>query len=182
VPSRSPRPIRTILFVGQWLPMKGIRYLREAATTLLGADAEMRLICAGSLAPAESVIADFPSALRARVSVFPRVDQTTLAQLYREADVFVFPSLYEGFSRAIVEAMASRLPIVCTSVGIASDALRHEESALIVPKHDAAALTAAIRRIQSDPALAGRLSNAAGEAAHAFALAEVLRRTIAVIR
>jgi hypothetical protein len=36
------------------------------------------------------------------------------------------------------------------SVGVASDALRHEESALIVPKRDAAALVAAVRRFQSD--------------------------------
>ena len=71
--------------------------------------------------------------LRQQVRVLPRVDQATLAALYRDADVFIFPSLYEGFSRAIVEAMASRLPIVCTPVGVAADALQHETSALIVP-------------------------------------------------
>jgi glycosyltransferase involved in cell wall biosynthesis len=77
--------------------------------------------------------------------------------------------------------MASRLPIVCTSVGVASDALRHEESALIVPKRDAAALVAAVRRFQSDSALTQRLSAAAGEAAHPYALASVLQHTLAVI-
>jgi glycosyltransferase involved in cell wall biosynthesis len=101
--------------------------------------------------------------------------------LYRDADLFIFPSLYEGFSRAIVEAMASRLPIVCTSVGVASDALRHNQSAVIVPKHDAAALVAAVRRIQSDSTLAQRLSMAAGEAAQGYALAAVLSRTIGMI-
>jgi glycosyltransferase involved in cell wall biosynthesis len=181
VSSRLPRPVRTLLFVGQWLPMKGIRYLREAATTLLASDSALHLICAGTLASAESVTADFPSTLRTRIAVFPRVDQITLAQLYRDADVFIFPSLYEGFSRAIVEAMASRLPIVSTSVGVAGDALRHEESALIVPKHDAAAIVAAVSRLQSDSALAERLSMSAGAAAHPYALAAVLQRTIAVI-
>jgi glycosyltransferase involved in cell wall biosynthesis len=91
------------------------------------------------------------------------------------------PSLYEGFSRAIVEAMASRLPIVCTSVGVAGDALRDEHSALIVPKHDAAALVAAVNRLRFDPALADRLANAAAEAARDYTVAGISKRTMDII-
>ena len=180
-PSRLPRAVRTLLFVGQWLPMKGIRYLREAAITLLGGDSDLQLICAGTLVSEDSVKAAFPEGMHSRIAVFPRVDQPALTRLYRDADIFIFPSLYEGFSRAIVEAMASRLPIVCTSVGVATDALRHDESALIVPKRDAAALVAAVRRIQSDSVLSQRLSAAAGEAAQPYALGGVLERTIRII-
>ncbi|MGH3481303.1 MAG: CCA tRNA nucleotidyltransferase, partial [Nocardioidaceae bacterium] len=111
-PARATRPVRTMLFVGQWLPMKGITYLRDAAVTLLREDLSLRLVCAGTLAAEESVLSDFPPELHARVVVMPRVEQRALAGLYREADAFVFPSLYEGFSRAIVEAMAARLAIV----------------------------------------------------------------------
>jgi glycosyltransferase involved in cell wall biosynthesis len=181
VQGRAPRLIRSLLFVGQWLPMKGTRYLRDAATTLLAKDSELRLVCAGTLMTGEMVKADFPESLRERITVLPRVDQLTLAELYREADVFVFPSLYEGFSRAIVEAMASRLPIVCTDVGVASEALRHEHSALIVPKRDAGALVDAVRRIQSDSVLARRLADAAADAAREYSLAAVSQRTIGVI-
>src|SRR3954451_23573411 len=179
--SRPRRPLQTLLFVGQWLPMKGVQYLKDAAAVLLAQDPDMRLVCAGTLATADQVIAHFPEALRNRVTVLPRVDQATLAQLYRDADVFVFPSLYEGFSRAIVEAMASRLPIVCTAVGVAADALRDEHSALIVPKHDAGALVTAVRRLQSDSALAQRLANAAGNAARDYPLAVVSECTMNVI-
>lgn len=179
--SRVPRAIRTLLFVGQWLPMKGIRYLREAAITLLDGDRDLQLICAGTLASEATVKAEFPEGIHQRIVIRPRVDPPTLARLYRDADLFIFPSLYEGFSRAIVEAMASRLPIVCTAVGVAPDALRHNESAVIVPKRDAAALVAGVRRIQSDSAFSQRLSAAAGEAAHRYALARVMDRTIAII-
>lgn len=180
VADRERRPIQTLLFVGQWLPMKGIRYLREAAAVLLK-DGRTRLVCAGTLASGEQVKAEFAAPCRDRIEVLPRVDQSTLAKLYREADVFVFPSLYEGFSRAIAEAMASRLPIVCTNVGVASDALHDGESALIVPKHDAAALVTAVRRLQSDPELANRLADTAADAARDFTLARVAKRTIEVI-
>jgi glycosyltransferase involved in cell wall biosynthesis len=180
-PTRTPRPLRTLLFVGQWLPMKGVRYLREAATTILGSNPSMRLVCAGTLLSEPEVKADFAPGLRDRIAVLPRADQSRLAELYRQADVFVFPSLYEGFSRAIVEAMASRLPIVSTSVGVAADALKDEESALMVPKRDATAIVTAIHRLRDDPGLAARLANAAGDKARDYTLADVSARTIRVI-
>ena len=181
VSTRSFPAIQTLLFVGQWLPMKGIRYLKEAATTLLSGDLSLRLVCAGTLTDQDRVRSEFPDGVRDRVRVLPRVDQAALAQLYREADVFLFPSLYEGFSRAIVEAMASRLPIVCTQVGVAQDALRHEHSALMVPKHDASALIAAVNHLRSDPGLARRLADAAAQAADDYTLAAVSQRTMNVI-
>jgi D-inositol-3-phosphate glycosyltransferase len=109
------------------------------------------------------------------------VEESALAGLYREADVFVFPSLYEGFSRALVEAMAARLAIVTTSVGVAADALRHEDSALIVPKRRPDAIVAGVRRLQADPGLAARLGEAAAATAVSYRLDPVERRTVAVV-
>jgi glycosyltransferase involved in cell wall biosynthesis len=180
-PPRAGRPLRTLLFVGQWLPMKGIRYLRDAGARLLSEDSALRLTCAGTLCSVDTVLSQFPEEIRGRISVFPRLEHGALAQLYRDADALIVSSLYEGFSRAIVEAMASRLPIVSTSVGVAADALRHEESALFVPKRSAGAIVSAVRRLQADPALAIRLGSAAGDAAEEFRLAIVQHRTIAAI-
>ena len=180
-PPRAARAVRTLLVVAQWLPMKGIRYLRDAAVTLLREDSSMRVICAGTLVSEATVLAEFPSELHRQITVLPRVDQTALARLYRDADAFVFPSLYEGFSRAIVEAMASRLPIVTTAVGVAADALRHEESALFVPKRSAAAIVAAVRRLQADPPFAARLGGAAAVVAEGYRLDVVQPYTIDII-
>ena len=54
----------------------------------------------------------------------------------------IAPSLYEGFGVALVEAMAARLPIVTTRVGVAADALADGESALIIPTRHAQAIAA----------------------------------------
>jgi glycosyltransferase involved in cell wall biosynthesis len=180
-PPRAPQPVRTLLFVGQWLPMKGTQYLRDAAVSLLREDSSMCLICAGTLVLEDTVLSDFPQDLRRQITVLPRVDQTALARLYHDADVFVFPSLYEGFSRAIVEAMASRLPIITTAVGVAADALRHEESALFVPKRSAAAIVVAVRRLKADPAFAAQIGEAAGVVAEGYRLDIMQRRTIDII-
>jgi len=181
VTHRAQRAVRTLLFVGQWLAMKGTRYLRDAAVTLLREDSSMRLLCAGTLVLEETVLSDFPQDVRRQITVLPRVDQTGLARLYHDADVFVFPSLYEGFSRAIIEAMASRLPIITTAVGVAADALRHEESALFMPKRSAAAIVAAVRRLKVDPALAARIGVAARVAAEEYQVDVMQLRTIDII-
>ena len=180
-PPRTIAAVRTVLFVGQWLPMKGIRYLREAAATMLARHPEMRLICAGTLAGADAVLAEFPDAVRGRITVLPRVDQERLAGLYAEVDAFVFPSLYEGFSRAIVEAMAAGLPIVTTSVGVAADALRDGDNAIVIPKRSAPAIVDALERLRGDPARATALGAAAAAAADHYRLNTVQQDTIRFI-
>jgi glycosyltransferase involved in cell wall biosynthesis len=77
--------------------------------------------------------------------------------------------------------MASRLPIVSTAVGVATDALRHEESVLFVPKRSATAIVSAIRRLRADTALANRLGIAAARAAEAYTQAAVESHTLDAI-
>jgi glycosyltransferase involved in cell wall biosynthesis len=158
---RPVRAARTLLFVGQWLPMKGTTYLAAAFNELAGRHPGLHLVCAGTLAAADVVRRSFDQAVRARVTVLPRVDRGTLLQCHAEADIFVFPSVYEGFGVAVLEAMASGLPIVTTPVGVAADALRADVNALTVPKRDAKALVRSIERLMADTDLRGRLGASA---------------------
>jgi glycosyltransferase involved in cell wall biosynthesis len=79
------------------------------------------------------------------------------------ADIFVLPSRSEGFSNAIVEAMAAALPVVATSVGGNGEAVEDGVTGLLVPSEDPAALSAAITRLLSDPSQA-RAMGIAGKA------------------
>jgi glycosyltransferase involved in cell wall biosynthesis len=162
---RPPRAPRTLLFVGQWLPMKGITYLRDAFDELAHRHPDLRLVCAGSLASEQAVLANFGADVRARVTVLPRLERDVLLDLYRQADIFVNTSLYEGFGLALLEAMAASLPIVTTRVGLAADALADGESALFIPTRHAPAIVREVERLLGDPALRERL----GETAHEVA-------------
>jgi len=162
---RPARQARTLLFVGQWLPMKGIAYLREAFVEIAHGHSDVRLVCAGTLASADTVLAGFPPVVRSRITVVPRLERLALVERYREADIMVAPSLYEGFGVALVEAMAARLPIVTTRVGVAADALTHGESALIVPTRHAQAIVREVNRLLADAALRERLGEAAADVA-----------------
>lgn len=76
---------------------------------------------------------------------------TNLREHLSAADIFVLPSRSEGFSNAIVEAMAASLPVVATNVGGNAEAVQDGVSGIIIPSEDVEALSAAIIRLLSNP-------------------------------
>jgi glycosyltransferase involved in cell wall biosynthesis len=173
--AREPRnSLRELLFIGQWLPAKGIRYLVQAFTEL-AARRDVRLTCLGTGAPADVVLAAFPDTVQHRVCVVPSAGRADVYDALRRADVFAFPTLSEGFSKALLEAMAAGLPVVATAAGAGTDVLRHEHNSLVVPTADAAAVTAAVNRYLDDPALASRHGAAARMTAEGYRLEDTCR-------
>jgi len=79
---------------------------------------------------------------------------TNLREHLSTSDIFVLPSRSEGFSNAIVEAMAASLPVVATNVGGNAEAVEDGVTGFIVPSDDPAALSAAIIRLISNPSQA----------------------------
>jgi glycosyltransferase involved in cell wall biosynthesis len=108
---------------------------------------------------------------------------TNLSEHLSMADIFVLPSRSEGFSNAIVEAMAAALPVVASSVGGNAEAVKDEVTGILVPPEDPAALSAAITRLLSDPSEA-RAMGIAGKAfaAENFTTEAMMNRITAVYR
>jgi glycosyltransferase involved in cell wall biosynthesis len=94
------------------------------------------------------------------------------------ADVFVLPSRSEGFSNALVEAMAASLPVVATDVGGNAEAVRDGISGFIVPSENSAALAVAIIRLLSNPALAKTMGSAGKDLAIERFTTETMMRRI----
>jgi glycosyltransferase involved in cell wall biosynthesis len=83
-----------------------------------------------------------------------------LREYLSTADIFVLPSRSEGFSNAIVEAMAASLPVVATNVGGNAEAVTDGVSGFVVPSEDPGALATAIIRLLSDPSKAQEMGTA----------------------
>ena len=74
------------------------------------------------------------------------------------ADIFVLPSRSEGFSNALIEAMAFGLPVIATDVGGNAEAIHEGKSGLLTPPDDAAALAKSLLYLLHNPEVAERLS------------------------
>jgi glycosyltransferase involved in cell wall biosynthesis len=140
IPRSYAPAARRLLFIGQWLRPKGTRYLAAAFDAIAARFSDVELTCAGTGAPAAAVLESFPETARPRVRVLDRFTRQALTSEITNADLFLFPTLSEGFSGALLEAMAGGLPIVTTAAGAAADLLTDGVNAAIVPFADAAAL------------------------------------------
>jgi sugar transferase (PEP-CTERM/EpsH1 system associated) len=112
----------------------------------------LRLIMIGDgalLEPARSIL---EVAGLAQIAWLPG-EREDVPDLLRAMDVFVLPSLAEGISNTILEAMASGLPVVATDVGGNSELVDQDTTGLLVPRGDPAALADAIRVYIDDPDL-----------------------------
>ena len=159
-----------MLAVGSLIPRKDYGTLVEALTKI--ADRPWTLTIAGSPDHAPATAADLRdriarAGLSERVTLTGGVGSEKLAQLYDGADLFVMPSLYEGYGMVLTEALARGLPIVTTLSGAGAEALP-DAAALKVPPGDAAALAKALARLIDAPAERRRRADAAWAAAGAL--------------
>lgn len=95
--------------------------------------------------------------------------------LLSASDVFVHPSLQEGYSNAILEAMAAGRPVIAARVGGNVEAIADGETGLLVPPASAEALAAGMLRVLSDPSFAATLgAHAEAAVRRSFDIASVV--------
>jgi glycosyltransferase involved in cell wall biosynthesis len=146
----SPGTVR-ILYCGQLIERKGVRTLLEAFVTVADEIPELTLQFVGEGSLRQSLTERVPLRLRERVEFagFQSVDQ--LPRIFAAADLFVLPSLHDGWGVVVNQALAAGLPIVCSSaVGAAADLVSPGWNGSIVHPADAVALARAIRDLASD--------------------------------
>jgi len=161
VPTREPR----LLYAGQLHAYKGVHTL-VAAAHRLAADPAFAAVTVDIAGDGPE---DYKARLQreaaagpARISFLGRRPHQELSGLYRDHDVFVFPSVWqEPFGLTHLEAMASGTPVVSTADGGHGEFLVHEENALVFGKEDEQALAAQLRRLLTDPVLAHGLADRA---------------------
>jgi glycosyltransferase involved in cell wall biosynthesis len=177
--ARLPRP--RVLFVGRLVYYKGLDVLLDA-TAGDGAS----VVIAGD-GPLEDALRARAAALGSsgRIEFLSGLDDEAIRQLYRECDVFVLPSTErtEAFGLVQLEAMASGLPVVSTSLPTGVPWVNeHEVTGLVVPPSDAPALGASLRRLLDAPALRAALGEAGRRrAVERFAQSRMVDRFVEIV-
>lgn len=91
------------------------------------------------------------------------IPQEKMAEKYCSANIFVEGSWQAGWNNPVAEAMACKIPVVCTDIGGVKDFAFHEKTALLVPPEDPQAMASAIIRLIKDKNLRKTLSENAYE-------------------
>jgi len=76
-----------------------------------------------------------------------------LFEIYRKSDIFILPTLSEGFPKVLDEAMGQSIPIITTNVGGIAELMKDGENALIIPTRSSSAIVKSIKRMISDSQL-----------------------------
>jgi glycosyltransferase involved in cell wall biosynthesis len=140
-------------------PIKRHKILLEAVSTLIEAHPSLRVILIGdgelkqTLAEAIS-----PSGLSEHVFLLGAVSEA--ARFLRAFDLLTLPSHSESYGYVLHEAGLLSVPVVASNVGGIRDIVRHNESGLLAPPDDKAALASALNALLSDPARGEELASA----------------------
>lgn len=187
-----------VLAVGGVQPRKGSRVLLEAFARARGRmpDCPVLVVAGG-----DGLFTD-PAAVRAWVDDARRlglvvhrgpgapeyadvarigvVADDDMPVLYRAADMLAFPSTREGFGLAVVEAMASGLPVVTSDIPVLAEFLRDDDDCLMTPAGDSGPLAQALVRLANDHALRSRLTERARATVARYGWATTAERAEAV--
>ena len=157
-PARAGEKLK-VLFVGSLGQRKGLSYLLEAVA-LLGDRVELTLVGTKST----HACAPLNDALK-RHRWIPTLPHAEVLREMSRNDVFVFPSLFEGFGLVLLEAMAQGLPVITTENTAGPDLMTEGESGFIVPIRSARAIAEKLDLLARDSSLLCAMKTAARETA-----------------
>ena len=125
--------LQRILYVGQLAFFKAPGVLADSVNRILAANpkALMTWVCGAAHHAAATELIN--SEVRPRITLVDWMDQTQLQKLLDTHGVFIFPSYFEGFGKAPLEAMSRGLCVIATAVGGMKDYIDHERSGFLVP-------------------------------------------------
>jgi len=155
-------PVR-LISVSSLVWVKGLETILRAMRLLAGGGRRVEWWCVGE-GPSRQSLEDLAKSLGVgdRVRFFGFVPLgPELFQLYRQADIFVLPSLTEGLPMALLEAMANSLPVVASGVGGVPGVITNGTHGALVEPARPDQLAEAIVKLASDPGATARMREAA---------------------
>lgn len=148
-----------ILSIGRLVKAKGFEYLIDAVNLLKFKGKRFHLMIIGD-GPDKQLLQNKikEHGLNNNIEIIPSMPRYKLNKFYNLCDIFVLPSLSEGVSVAVLEALACKNAVITTPVGGMCDIVIDNQTGLIVPQKNTSALANAIEKLLNDRKLALRLA------------------------
>ena len=160
---RERKNYSNIIYVGRLDNYKGVNYLLSGFKDVLSKVDNVKLTIVGN-GPDESLLVDMAKNLRIIDNVVFKGRQEDILSELCSADIFVLPSLSEGMSNVLLEAMSCGLPVVATSVGGNSDLIKDRYNGILIEPRDSMKLSAAFLELLENEELAKKLGKEARKA------------------
>jgi glycosyltransferase involved in cell wall biosynthesis len=181
-PEMTTARLSRILHVGGFAYWKGVHAVAATANRLFDSNpaTSMTWVCRDSEHGAvRQLLGDVA---RARVTLLGWSSQEELSAIYDSHGIFLYPSLFDGFGKVFLEAMARGLCVVGTRAGGMPDVIEDGVDGRIVEYNDDRAMAAFIGELQADPARAAAMSCAAADKAREYSWDRVGLETAAFYR
>lgn len=168
LPSDMPNVHPRIGFIGRLVKQKGVTYLVQAMS-IVNQYRPAYLLILGT-GPLELNLRQQVKESSLEDKVFFLGRRSDVLQILPHLDIVVLPSLWEGFSTVMLEAMAFRIPVIATSVSGSCDIIRHKETGLLVLPKDSAGLAQSILEMLDNKAEAQRMAEQAYSVARNYTI------------
>jgi glycosyltransferase involved in cell wall biosynthesis len=155
---------RVLLYCGQFIERKGLRYLLAAFASIKQQYEDIALVLVGYGPARADLLAEVTRLGLSDVHIIDHVEVADMPKMYALADVFVLPSTEETWGLVINEAMACGLPVIVTDkVGSSVDLVGEGENGFVVPAGEAGGIAERALRLLKDDALLARMSGCSAE-------------------
>ena len=161
LPERPRTPI-TIIFCGQMIARKGVDLLLNAFSRIIANGLEAKLLLVGREAELPQMMSDLPPKVCDRIAYAGFQAPEALPEFFRQADIFVLPSRYDGWGVVVNQALGAGLPIICSdAVGAATDLVEQGKNGWVFPVDNVDALYKALKNYIQNPTAIKAASEAA---------------------
>jgi len=170
-----------ILCVSRLIGRKCIDYLLRALPAVTGVHPHVYLDIVGE-GNMEEELKNLSKDLKLqdKVSFKGYVSHEELPELYRNSDLFILPSLWEGMSNTLLEALSSGLPVIVTDTGGTAELV--SDNGIVIPKQDSNAISGAILKLISDSQLRVQMGRKSREIACSYSWENVARQYLNIYK
>ncbi|MEG5066232.1 glycosyltransferase family 4 protein [Microcoleus sp. B3-A4] len=169
-----------IAWVATYIPRKGIHYSVPALNKILARYPQVEVsFIMGTGCPEAQVYADFEPSVHYRIRVVPHYQHETIPELLRGHHIKLFPTLCEGFSVALIDAIACGLAPVTTTTPGPMEVVRDGDNGILVPPRDSQAIEQAVECLITDRPYLEKLRRNAYATAQKYSWHRIARDNLA---
>lgn len=166
--------------VGSFIERKGIKYSIPALNNILQRFDKVKISFLGTGCAESIVLSHFSADVRHKITVIPSYNHQALPDLFKTYHIKLFPTLSEGFSLALIEAMACGLVPITTSTPGLIEVVEDRQNGILIPPRNSKAIEYALEELIGDRSQLERMRRNAYKKAQNYNWVSIAQKNLAL--